>query len=55
MKNFMSIGLGLALALGSIGAVASENKKPAKKDQVEKKDEHKDAHHKDEKKPKKDH
>lgn len=55
MKNLMSIGLGLALAFGTISAVASDDKKPAKKDKVEKKEGHKDTHHPEDKKPKKDH
>lgn len=55
MKNLMSIGLGLALAFGTMTAVAFDEKKPTKKDHAEKKDDHKDPHHKDEKKPKKDH
>lgn len=51
MKNLMSIALGFTLACGAWNAVASDDKKPAKKDTHEKKD----PAHKDEKKPKKDH
>ncbi len=61
MKNLMSLWLGLALALGTMTMVASDDKKHADKKHDDKKHDsgdhkadHKDDHKKDEKK-KKDH